>query len=168
MALQAAGAHPLKKTSKELATALQDDFRRQATDLAKKRAVAQHVDYDTFKNMVAVAHLRPLQAPQLQPTGPTRCPGWEFAADGTLALAADTGAAKLSQGKVPEDGTALDAIFVADVLEAMQGAGRFSLAVHSLGRAPKVALAALLARLHACDPALLGPSRLRLLIAAYS
>ena len=65
------------KTSKELQTALQDDLKRQASaeqqrmvhfcyyfssynasactqaiDQAKKRAVGQHVDYDTFKNMV--------------------------------------------------------------------------------------------------------------------
>jgi hypothetical protein len=32
-------------------------------DEAKKRAVSQNVDYDTFKNMVAVAHLKPLHAP---------------------------------------------------------------------------------------------------------
>ena len=66
-------------------------------DAAKKRAVGQHVDYDTFKNMVrparsiantqhssapnicrnkgictlqvAVAHLRPLQDPSLTQTG---------------------------------------------------------------------------------------------------
>ncbi len=41
----------------------------QAIDAAKKRAVAQGVDYDTFKNMVSVAHLRPLQAPSLLPQG---------------------------------------------------------------------------------------------------
>ena len=35
----------------------------QAIDAAKKRAVAQNVDYDTFKNMVHVAHLKPLQSP---------------------------------------------------------------------------------------------------------
>ena len=29
-------------------------------DAAKKRAVAQYVDYDTFKNMVLVAHLKPI------------------------------------------------------------------------------------------------------------
>eukprot|EP00798_Chlamydomonas_sp_ICE-L_P011935 gene11935-15044_t len=51
------------KTSKELATAGYDDFKKQAIDAAKKRAVGQYVDYDTFKNMVAVAHLKPLHAP---------------------------------------------------------------------------------------------------------
>lgn len=34
----------------------------QAIDEAKKRAVGQHVDYETFKNMVLVAHLKPLSA----------------------------------------------------------------------------------------------------------
>jgi hypothetical protein len=38
-------------------------WRPQAIDAAKKRAVAQNVDYDTFKAMVSVAHLKPLQAP---------------------------------------------------------------------------------------------------------
>ncbi|GMH37271.1 hypothetical protein BSKO_05144 [Bryopsis sp. KO-2023] len=51
------------KSSKELKTAIHDDFKRQVVDDAKKRAVSQHVDYDTFKNMVSVAHLRPIQAP---------------------------------------------------------------------------------------------------------
>lgn len=41
----------------------------QAVDAAKKRAVAQNVDYETFKNMVSVAHLRPLQAPNNTRTG---------------------------------------------------------------------------------------------------
>lgn len=37
------------KLSKELATAIQDDARRKAIDSAKKRAVSQHVDYETFQ-----------------------------------------------------------------------------------------------------------------------
>lgn len=41
----------------------------QAVDEAKKRAVAQHVDYETFKNMVLVAHLRPLHAPNHRQEG---------------------------------------------------------------------------------------------------
>eukprot|EP00891_Asterochloris_glomerata_P000160 jgi/Astpho2/160/Aster-04623 len=40
------------KVSKELQNAIEDDANRQAIDSAKKRAVGQHVDYDTFKNMV--------------------------------------------------------------------------------------------------------------------
>ncbi len=53
----------IPKTSKELAHAIEDDRKYKEVDAAKKRAVAQRVDYDTFKNMVSVAHLRPLQAP---------------------------------------------------------------------------------------------------------
>lgn len=37
------------KLSKELASAVQDDARRKAIDAAKKRAVSQHVDYETFQ-----------------------------------------------------------------------------------------------------------------------
>lgn len=40
------------KQSKELAGALAEDHKRQVVDAAKKRAVAQQVDYDTFKKMV--------------------------------------------------------------------------------------------------------------------
>jgi hypothetical protein len=50
------GAPP--KVSKELKDAFYDDWKRQAVDSAKKRAVAQYADYDTFKNMVSVAHLK--------------------------------------------------------------------------------------------------------------
>lgn len=46
------------KAPKDLKDAFYDDWKRKAVDSAKKRAVAQHVDYDTFKNMVSVAHLR--------------------------------------------------------------------------------------------------------------
>ncbi len=51
------------------ALAVLDDARRKAVDDAKKRAVAQNVDYDTFKNMVSVAHLRPIQAASTSRTG---------------------------------------------------------------------------------------------------
>ena len=76
-----------------------DFFREQARDAAKFRAVGQRVDYETFKNMVpqpchagaaalppltaaparkvSVAHLRPLQAPNLgsgAPCPPSRTP----------------------------------------------------------------------------------------------
>jgi hypothetical protein len=40
------------KHSKELAGATAEDSRRQAIDDAKKRAVSQHADYDTFKKLV--------------------------------------------------------------------------------------------------------------------
>ena len=49
---------PVPKRSKELANAVYDDWKRKAIDSAKKRAVAQFVDYETFKNMVSVAHLK--------------------------------------------------------------------------------------------------------------
>lgn len=48
------------KRSKELENAVYDDWKRKAVDSAKKRAVAQFVDYDSFKNMVLVAHLKPI------------------------------------------------------------------------------------------------------------
>jgi len=50
------------KASRELARAVEDEARRAQVDAAKKRAVGQLSDYDTFRNMVSVAHLRPLQA----------------------------------------------------------------------------------------------------------
>jgi hypothetical protein len=42
------------KHSKELAGAIAEDSKRQAVDDAKKRAVSQHADYDTFKKLVRV------------------------------------------------------------------------------------------------------------------
>lgn len=41
----------------------------QVVDEAKKRAVGQNVDYDTFKNMVSVAHLRPIGAANTRAQG---------------------------------------------------------------------------------------------------
>lgn len=41
----------------------------QAIDEAKKRAVMQRVDYDTFRNMVLVAHLKPITAPSERQDG---------------------------------------------------------------------------------------------------
>ncbi|MEW5303826.1 MAG: hypothetical protein WDW36_006480 [Sanguina aurantia] len=70
------------KTSKDLANAAYDDFKRKAIDEAKKRAVGQHVDYETFKNMVLVAHLKPLSA-QVAPRIDASLPSWSFSADGT-------------------------------------------------------------------------------------
>ena len=40
---------------------MEDEAHRAQVDAAKKRAVGQLSDYDTFRNMVSVAHLRPLQ-----------------------------------------------------------------------------------------------------------
>jgi len=70
------------KSSKELANAVYDDFKRKVIDAAKKRAVSQNVDYETFKNMVSVAHLKPLQAPNTVKHEPT-APAWHFNADGS-------------------------------------------------------------------------------------
>ncbi|KAK9836303.1 hypothetical protein WJX81_003539 [Elliptochloris bilobata] len=71
----------------DLCAAIQDDRLREARDAAKKRAVAQHVDYEAFKNMVAVAHLRPLQAPAVRQSGTSRAPAWSCGADGTPSRA---------------------------------------------------------------------------------
>ncbi|KAF5833665.1 hypothetical protein DUNSADRAFT_9975 [Dunaliella salina] len=70
------------KSSKELSNAVYDDFKRKVIDAAKKRAVSQNVDYETFKNMVSVAHLKPLQAPSTVKREPT-APAWQFNADGS-------------------------------------------------------------------------------------
>lgn len=51
-----------QQVSGELENAVYDDWKRQAVDAAKKRAVAQLADYETFKNMVSVAHLKPITA----------------------------------------------------------------------------------------------------------
>jgi len=77
-------AEKIPKTSKELQNAIYDDFKRKVQDEAKKRAVSQHCDYETFKNMVSVAHLRPLHAPSNKstPVG-AMAPAWDFNADGT-------------------------------------------------------------------------------------
>lgn len=51
---------PPPKRSKELENAVYDDWKRKAIDTAKKRAVAQYADYESFKNMVLTAHLKPI------------------------------------------------------------------------------------------------------------
>ncbi|KAG2486205.1 hypothetical protein HYH03_015167 [Edaphochlamys debaryana] len=71
------------KVSKELSGAAYEDFKRKAIDEAKKRAVAQRVDYDTFKNMVLTAHLKPTNAPS-QPSSDKPMPCWRFGVDGKL------------------------------------------------------------------------------------
>lgn len=40
------------KVSKELQCAIAEEEKRSLIDAAKKKAVAQHADYDTFKKMV--------------------------------------------------------------------------------------------------------------------
>ncbi|PNH11606.1 Coiled-coil domain-containing protein 103 [Tetrabaena socialis] len=54
-----------------------------AIDEAKKRAVSQRVDYDSFKNMVLTAHLKPLGAPSKGTDRPLPC--WNFGIDGKVA-----------------------------------------------------------------------------------
>ena len=47
------------KRSKDFATAVYDDWKRKAIDSAKKRAVAQFVDYETFKRLFNLFPRRP-------------------------------------------------------------------------------------------------------------
>eukprot|EP00775_Hariotina_reticulata_P008407 gene8407-8591_t len=75
------------KHSRELADAILGDSRRHAIDAAKKRAVAQQADYDTFKNLVSVAHLKPLTAPSGKQAG-VSSPAWQFDNTGALQAAA--------------------------------------------------------------------------------
>lgn len=57
------------KQSKALENAVYDEWKRSAVDSAKKRAVAQLVGYDAFKDMVSVAHLKPLGDPSTKQGG---------------------------------------------------------------------------------------------------
>ncbi len=54
------------KQSKELLGAIAEDSRRQAVDAAKKRAVSQQADYDTFKKLVGVPRCGPPDCPREQ------------------------------------------------------------------------------------------------------
>lgn len=72
------------KRSKDLENAVYDDWKRKAIDSAKKRAVAQMVDYDTFKNMVLVAHLKPLTS-KSEVEDNLQSPGWSVGRDGKPA-----------------------------------------------------------------------------------
>ena len=93
---------PPPKVSKDLANAVQDDWRRQVQDDAKHRAVRQMEGYDVFKNMVSVAHLRPYHAENLRDHGGGVPPAFAFDADGKHAGPPPTpgsgGAASLSGG----------------------------------------------------------------------
>jgi hypothetical protein len=70
---------------KELEHAAEDDWHRSVRDAAKHRAVAQMENYDGFKNMVSVAHLRPWHAENLKDHSGPAPPAFAFAADGTHA-----------------------------------------------------------------------------------
>lgn len=50
-------------SSKDFQTPIYDEWKRKVVDEAKKRAVGQASDYETFKNLVSVAHLRPIGDP---------------------------------------------------------------------------------------------------------
>jgi hypothetical protein len=76
---------PPPKVSKELEHAAEDDWHRSVRDAAKHRAVAQMENYDGFKNMVSVAHLRPWHAENLKDHSGPAPPAFAFAADGTHA-----------------------------------------------------------------------------------
>nr|BCL66087.1 hypothetical protein [Volvox africanus] len=89
------------KVSKELANAAYDDFKRKAIDEAKKRAVLQRVDYDTFKNMVLTAHLAPITAPNKR-TNDRPAPCWNFGPDGKLVKE------HVGQTELPSNGAPLE------------------------------------------------------------
>jgi hypothetical protein len=73
------------KVSKELANAVHDDWKRSVVDAAKHRAVAQMENYDGFKNMVSVAHLRPWHAENVRDHSGPAPPAFSFGADGVSA-----------------------------------------------------------------------------------
>lgn len=51
-----------KKKSIDMASLVEQEHRMKAVNEAKKRAVQQRVDFDTFQKMVAAAHLVPIQS----------------------------------------------------------------------------------------------------------
>lgn len=67
-----------QKISRELLGAVAEEQKAHAIDAAKKQAVAQHADYDTFKKMVSVAHLKPLHAPACQGSAGRSLPSWHL------------------------------------------------------------------------------------------
>jgi len=79
------------KASRELARAVEDERHRAEVDAAKKRAVGQLSDYDTFRNMVSVAHLRPLQADDRVDRGAAAA-AWSFDGAGRAVAEAAPGA----------------------------------------------------------------------------
>lgn len=87
------GSEPVVKSSWELETAIHDDRLRQQRDDAKKRAAGNLADYETFKNLVSVAHLRPLQA-QVAVDRSAGGAAWGFSAAG--------------EGPPPEEARALE------------------------------------------------------------
>jgi hypothetical protein len=53
-------------SSKDFQTPIYDEWKRKMVDEAKKRAVGQAADYETFKNLVSVAHLRAFGDPAMK------------------------------------------------------------------------------------------------------
>ena len=86
------------KVSRELANASRDDWMRSVQDQAKHRAVRQMEGYDTFKNMVSVAHLRPYHAENLREHGGPAPPAFSFGADGARAGPPPTPGASFGSG----------------------------------------------------------------------
>uniref|UniRef100_A0A7S0SRU6 Uncharacterized protein n=1 Tax=Mantoniella antarctica TaxID=81844 RepID=A0A7S0SRU6_9CHLO len=70
------------KVSRDLANAVEDDWKRGAVDAAKHRAVKQLEGYDAFKNMVSVAHLRPYHAPNVKDHSGPAPPAFTFTSQG--------------------------------------------------------------------------------------
>merc|ERR1711903_184988 len=70
---------------------VEDERHRGEVDAAKKRAVGQLSDYDTFRNMVSVAHLRPLQADDRVDRGAAAA-AWSFDGAGRAVAEAAPGA----------------------------------------------------------------------------
>lgn len=70
------------KVSRDLANAVEDDWKRSVQDAAKHRAVKQLEGYDGFKNMVSVAHLRPYHAPNMKDHSGPAPPAFAFTAEG--------------------------------------------------------------------------------------
>jgi hypothetical protein len=88
------------KVSKDLANAVEDDWKRGVQDAAKHRAVKQLEGYDAFKNMVSVAHLRPYHATNLKDHSGPAPPAFGFTADGlSSGPAATVGATGVLHGR---------------------------------------------------------------------
>lgn len=91
------------KVSRDLANAVEDDWKRSVQDAAKHRAVKQLEGYDAFKNMVSVAHLRPYHAPNLKDHSGSAPPAFAFTAEGVHG---GPGATVGATGRLHGDGTA--------------------------------------------------------------
>jgi len=89
-----------KLENSELSNANEADYRRKVQDDAKKRAISTLCDYDTFKNMVSVAHLKPINAPN-EGTSVNSAPSRVFAADGSLVSTGQVGTIHLCIERVP-------------------------------------------------------------------